>query len=95
MRKDIGWLACLHWRLGDLGKSDEVSAAWNAHSASFSPEESLFEHAARLRRRVGRDTPASRNGIESMRDRSPEPEHEKPGSLMQKSILTRLVGKMS
>ena len=33
---DCGWVI--------YGSPDEVSAAWNAHSASFPPEESLFEH---------------------------------------------------
>lgn len=41
-----------HWLAGVIcdcgwtvyGSPDEVSAAWNAHSASFPPEESLFEH---------------------------------------------------
>lgn len=33
---DCGWVI--------YGNPDEVSAAWNAHSASFPPEESLFEH---------------------------------------------------
>ena len=33
---DCGWTV--------YGSPDEVSAAWNAHSASFPPEESLFEH---------------------------------------------------
>ena len=33
---DCGWTA--------YGSPDEISAAWNAHSASFPPEESLFEH---------------------------------------------------
>lgn len=33
---DCGWVV--------YGSPDEVSAAWNAHSASFPPEESLFEH---------------------------------------------------
>ena len=41
-----------HWLAGIVcdcgwaiyGSPDDVSAAWNAHSASFSPEESLFEH---------------------------------------------------
>ena len=41
-----------HWRAGIIcdcgwviyGSPDEISAAWNAHSASFPPEESLFEH---------------------------------------------------
>ena len=33
---DCGWTV--------YGSPDEVSAAWNAHSVSFPPEESLFEH---------------------------------------------------
>lgn len=41
-----------HWLAGVIcdcgwtvyGSPDEVSAVWNAHSASFPPEESLFEH---------------------------------------------------
>lgn len=41
-----------HWLAGIIcdcgwtvyGSPDEVSAAWNAHSASFPPEESLFDH---------------------------------------------------
>lgn len=33
---DCGWVI--------YGSPDEVSAAWNAHSASFPPEEALFEH---------------------------------------------------
>lgn len=33
---DCGWVI--------YGSQDEVSAAWNAHSASFPPEEALFEH---------------------------------------------------
>ena len=41
-----------HWLAGIIcdcgwtvyGSPDEISAAWNAHSASFPPEESLFEH---------------------------------------------------
>ena len=41
-----------HWLAGVIcdcgwtvyGSPDEISAAWNAHSASFPPEESLFEH---------------------------------------------------
>lgn len=33
---DCGWVI--------YGSPDEVSAAWNAHSVSFPPEESLFEH---------------------------------------------------
>lgn len=33
---DCGWVV--------YGNPDEVSAAWNAHSASFPPEEALFEH---------------------------------------------------
>lgn len=41
-----------HWLAGIIcdcgwtvyGSPDEVVAAWNAHSASFPPEESLFEH---------------------------------------------------
>lgn len=41
-----------HWKAGIVcdcgwtvyGSPDEVAAAWNAHSASFPPEESLFEH---------------------------------------------------
>ena len=41
-----------HWLAGIIcdcgwtvyGSPDEFSAAWNAHSASFPPEESLFEH---------------------------------------------------
>lgn len=41
-----------HWLAGVIcdcgwtvyGSPDEVSAAWNAHSASFPPEEALFEH---------------------------------------------------
>lgn len=33
---DCGWTV--------YGSLDEVSAAWNAHSASFPPEEALFEH---------------------------------------------------
>ena len=33
---DCGWTV--------YGSPDEISAAWNAHSASFPPEESLFEH---------------------------------------------------
>lgn len=33
---DCGWVI--------YGNPDEVSAAWNAHSASFPPEESLLEH---------------------------------------------------
>lgn len=41
-----------HWLAGIVcdcgwaiyGSPDDVSAAWNAHSASFPPEESLFEH---------------------------------------------------
>ncbi len=41
-----------HWLAGIVcdcgwaiyGSPDDVSAAWNAHSASFPPEESLFDH---------------------------------------------------
>ena len=41
-----------HWKAGIVcdcgwtvyGSPDEVAAAWNAHSASFPPEEALFEH---------------------------------------------------
>ncbi|MGO5326833.1 hypothetical protein ACTQ0G_03420 [Oscillospiraceae bacterium LCP21S3_A1] len=41
-----------HWKAGIVcdcgwtvyGNPDEVAAAWNAHSASFPPEEALFEH---------------------------------------------------
>lgn len=33
---DCGWVI--------YGRSDEVASAWNAHSASFPPEESLFVH---------------------------------------------------
>lgn len=33
---DCGWTV--------YGSPDDVSAAWNAHSASFPPEESLFDH---------------------------------------------------
>lgn len=41
-----------HWLAGVVcdcgwaiyGSPDEISAAWNAHSASFPPEESLFDH---------------------------------------------------